>query len=155
MMKIEMFEKVGEIEIVSLRPACENKMIAEAEWKRLVEEKRRKEEEERIRKEKERIREEEEERKNAILAKEIIVKLAKAINAKAERGSTWLDLEWNDNKKYDCDNYTDISWYDFINTFKYTRPMLESAGYEVKDVYQYSTSWRRRSGKIGHVSISW
>ena len=148
MMKIEMFEKVGEIEIVSLRPACENNMIAKAEQERQEEEKRRKEEEERIRKE-------EEERKNEILAKEIIVKLAKAINAKAEKGNTCLYLEWHDGEKYDRDKLTDISWYKFIDTFKYTRPMLESAGYEVEDPHQYSAGWRNRSGKIGFIYIHW
>ena len=148
MMKIEMFEKVGEIEIVSLRPACENKMIAEAEQKRKEEEKRRKEEEERIRKE-------EEARRNAALAKEVIVKLAKSINKAAEKGSTCLYLEWHDGEKYDYFNYTDISWNDFINTFEYTLPMLESAGYKVNDLHLYSEGWRRRSGKIGYTHIYW
>lgn len=148
MMKIEMFEKVGEIEIVSLRPACDNSMIAKAEQERQEEEKRRKEEAERIRRE-------EEERKNEILAKEIIVKLAKAINAKAEKGHTWLYLEWHDGEKYDHDKLTDITWYDFIETFKYTRPMLESVGYDVWEPHLYSNGWRNRSGKIGYIYIHW
>lgn len=148
MMKIEMFEKVGEIEIISLRPACENKMIAEAEQKRKETERKRKAEEEERRKE-------EEARKNAILAKAVIVELTKAINKEAENGGTRLYLGWHNRAKYDTDNYTNITWNDFINTFEYTRPLLESAGYKVGDIYQHSDSWRRRSGKIGYIHISW
>ena len=130
-----------EIEIVSLRSACENNMIAKAEQKRQEEE--------------EHKRKEEEERKKTILGKDVLIKLAQAINAKAEKGNTCLYLEWHDGEKYDIDNYTDISWDDFINTFEYTLPILESAGYEVNDFYLYSDEYRRKSGKIGYIYIRW
>lgn len=141
MIKMEVFEKVGEIEVVSLRPACENSKIAEAVRKRQEEE--------------ERKRKEEEERKKMILAKDVVSKLAKAINAKAERGNTCLYLEWHDGEKYDTDNYTNISWDDFANAFDHTLPMLESAGYKVNDLYLYSDKYRRQSGKIGYIYIRW
>lgn len=140
-MVIREIEKGKETNNVFLRPACENNMIAKAEQKRQEEE--------------ERKRKEEEERKKTILGKDVIVKLAKAINAKAEKGNTCLYLEWHDGEKYDTDNYTDISWDDFINTFEYTFPILESAGYETKDFYLYSDEYRRKTGKIGYTYIRW
>ena len=138
-----------EIEIVSLRPACENNMIAKAEQKRQEEEERKLKEEE------EQNRKEEEERKKAILVKEVVAKLAKAINAIAEKGGTCLYLEWHDGKEYDIDNYTDITWYDFKNTFECTRSILESVGYKVNNLHLQSYGERRRSGIVGYISIRW
>ena len=73
-MKIEMFEKADEINIIALRSAAENRSIAEAE--------------------KERIRKEAEERENARIANDVLMKLINAINTKAENGETKLFLEW-------------------------------------------------------------
>ena len=68
-MKVEMFEKIGELEIVNLRPASENKAIAEKVQAK-------KAEEERLRREKEKM--------DILL--EIIPKMIEKINKSAENG---------------------------------------------------------------------
>jgi hypothetical protein len=148
-MVIREIEKARETNNVFLRSACENNMIAKAEQKRQEEEERKRKEEE------ERNRKKEEEREKAILVKEVVVKLAKAINAIAEKGGTCLYLEWHDGKEYDIENYTNITWYDFKNTFECTRSILESIGYKVNNLHLQSYGERRRSGVVGYISICW
>ena len=137
-MKIEMFEKVGEINVIALRSADENRAVAEAEIMR-------REEEERIRKEKE-------ERENARIANEVLAKLVNAINAKAEDGGTLLSIEWSE-----CHSMEPfgISWSEYGKAIKHIKPILEAAGYQVDDRYSYSDSWTRRSGKWGYAHIHW
>lgn len=136
-MKIEMFEKVGEINIVNLRSARENKMISEAERARKAEE--------------ERIRKEAEEQENARIAKEVLIKLINAINAEADKGGQHLHIEWRADKLEPFG----IRWGEYGKAIKYILPILESAGYQVDERYEYSDSWTRRSGKWGYVYIWW
>lgn len=136
-MKVEMFEKVGEIDIVTLRSAHENRMIAEAERARKAEE--------------ERIRKEAEEQENARIAKEVLVKLIDAINTEAEKGHQYLHIEWR------ADNLEPfgVRWSEYGKAIKYILPILESAGYKVNELYEYSESWTRKSGKWGYTYIWW
>ena len=135
-MKIEMFEKIGEINVVELRPASENRAIANAELARKAEE--------------ERIRKEQEEREKARIANEVLAKLVKAINDKSEIGGQYLHLEWRSlTKSYG------ISFSEYCTAFDYIKPILESAGYDVRDIYFYSDSWTYRSGKLGYAYIWW
>ena len=137
-MKIEMFEKVGEINVVALRSADENRAVAEAERMR--------------REEEERIRKEMEERENARIANEVLAKLVNAINAKADDGGTMLSIEWSE-----CHSMEPfgISWSEYGKAIKHIKPILEAAGYQVDDRYSYSDSWTRRSGKWGYAHIHW
>ena len=137
-MKIEMFEKVGEINVIALRSADENRAVAEAEIMR--------------REEEERIRKEIEERENARIANEVLAKLVNAINAKADDGGTMLSIEWSE-----CHSMEPfgISWSEYGKAIKHIKPILEAAGYQVDDRYSYSDSWTRRSGKWGYAHIHW
>ena len=137
-MKIEMFEKVGEINVIALRSASENKAIAEAERMR--------------REEEERKRREAEERENARIAKEVLAKLVAAINEKAEDGGTTLSIEWAEGRSMEPFG---VSWSDYGKAIKHIQPILEAAGYQVDDRYSYSDSWTRRSGKWVYVHIHW
>lgn len=136
-MKIEMFEKVGEINVIALRSAEENRTIAEAEQARKAEE--------------ERIRKEAEERENIRIANGVLVKLINAINTEADKGNQRLYLEW----KNVVEPPFNIGWYEYDTAIKYIRPILESAGYKVDKRYKYSASWTGRSGKLGYVTIWW
>lgn len=136
-MKLEMFEKVGEINIIALRSAVENKAIAEVEQARKAEE--------------ERIRKEAEERESARIANDVLMKLINAINARAEKGGTNLYLQWNE----DAPAPFGVSWSDYNRTIKHILPILEAAGYEVSNLHVYSEGWRRRSGKLGYTYIFW
>ena len=137
-MKIEMFEKVGEINVIALRSADENRAVAEAERMR--------------REEEERIRKEMEERENARIANEVLAKLVNAINAKADDGGTMLSIEWSE-----CHSMEPfgISWSEYGKAIKHIKPILEAAGYQVDDRYSHSDSWTRRSGKWGYAHIRW
>lgn len=137
-MKVEMFEKVGEINIVSLRSAHENKMIAETERARKAEE--------------ERIRREAKEQENARIAKEVLIKLINAINAEADDGGQHLYIEWREDKSMEPFS---IGWFEYGKAIKYILPILESAGYRVDERHEYSDSWTRKSGKWGYVYIWW
>ena len=137
-MKIEMFEKADEINIIALRSAAENRSIAEAEKALKVE--------------KERIRKEAEERENARIANDVLMKLINAINTRAENGETKLFLEW-------AEDYTmeafGINWSDYGKAIRHIKPILEAAGYRVDDRYSYADSWTRKSGKWGYACIYW
>ena len=137
-MKIEMFEKVDEINIIALRSAEENNAIAKAEIMR--------------RKEEERIRRKQEERENARIANEVLAKLVNAINAKAESGETLLPIEWVEGRSMAPFG---ISWDDYGKAIKYIKPTLEAAGYQVDDRYSYSNAYARKSGKRGCAYIYW
>lgn len=138
-MKIEMFEKVGEINVIALRSAHENKMIADAERARKAEE--------------ERIRKEAEERENARIANEVLVKLVNAINAEADKGGQHLHIEWRE--EGGSMEPFGIGWSEYGKAIKYILPILESAGYRVDERHVYSDSWTRRSGKWGYAYIWW
>ena len=137
-MKIEMFEKADEINIIALRSAAENRSIAEAEKALKVE--------------KERIRKEAEERENARIANDVLMKLINAINTKAENGETKLFLEWA--KDYTMESFG-VNWSDYGKAIRHIKPILEAAGYRVDDRYSYSDSWTRKSGKWGYACIYW
>jgi hypothetical protein len=137
-MTIEMFEKVGEINVIALRSAEENRAVAEAEQARKAEA--------------ERIRREAEERENARIANEVLAKLVNAINAKAEGGGTMLSIEWTEG---DTMTPFGIGWSDYGKAMKYIQPVLETAGYKVTNRHEYSDSWTRRSGKWGYAYIHW
>lgn len=134
-MKIDVLEKIGEIEIVELRSAFENNVIATIE-------KARKDEEERLRKEKE-------EKEKDELAVKVVAWLAEKINEEAEKGWKTLDILFE---------YSDKHPYSFSECQKVesrVKEILGSLGYDVKDIYEYSTSWKTRSGRIGYWDFYW
>lgn len=137
-MKVEMFKKVGEINVATLRPAHENKMISEAKRAQKAEE--------------ERIRKEAEEQENTRIANEVLVKLINAINAEAEKGSQCLHIEWREDKSMEPFG---IGWSEYGKAIKYILPILESAGYQVDERYVFSDTWTRKSGKFGYAYIWW
>lgn len=79
-MKIEMFEKIGEIEIVELRSAVENKAIAEIENARKAEEKKK-----------------EKDRRTKI----VLNFITKEINRCAEKGYTDIEIRLNSQEELD------------------------------------------------------
>lgn len=124
-MKIEMFEKVGEITIAELRPASENNMIASVEAER----KEREEKEKTMR---------------------VLAVIVEEINKAAETGSMSLGFEWTEKRP----SAHGVSWSEWLHLSKHFLPILESAGY-TSTVHWYSDSWTRRSGKVGYAYIYW
>ena len=130
-MMIEMFEKVGEINVIALRPAAENRSIAETEKVRKAEEER---------------------REDACIANDVLMKLVNAINAEAEEGGEYLHLEWNNSNSIEPFG---IDWDDYGKAIKHILPLLKDAGYRVSKCHAYSGSWARKSGKKGYTYIWW
>ena len=83
-MKIEMFEKVGEITIAELRPASLNNSIATAEAERKAEIAR--------------IEAERKEREEKEQAVKVLTLLVEEINKTAETGATMLALDWTEKR---------------------------------------------------------
>lgn len=152
-MKIEMFEKVGEIVIAELRSASENKEIALIEKARQEEEERKRKEEEERKKEEARLAEELKQKEEQEKAKSTLLLIIEAINATAEKGETVLSLDWHGGK--DAETKYGFSIYQYNTCLKYFKSVLESAGYTVDEIYWYSTSWRYKSGRIGYAFINW
>lgn len=133
-MKIEMFEKVGEVIVTELRPASENNAIASIEAGRKAELAR--------------TEAEQAEQKKRKKVQRILAIVAEEINKKAESGSTWLRFDWHEKTS------SKVSWIDWYLHSDLLTPILKEAGYSVTD-YWYSTSWRNTSGKIGFLQIGW
>lgn len=139
MATIEMFEKVGEITITELRPASMNRAIAKAENARIAEE--------------ERLKKEAYDRETQEIAVGVLVKVAEAINTKAEAGGEHLEILWTtdiSNKK----NYG-IDYTNWLRCESILREILEVHGYSVHNTHKYTSSWVTRSGKIAYVDIYW
>ena len=136
-MKVEILEKVGEITITQLRPAEENRVIADTEAKRKAELAR-------IEKE----RRENEAKKRAV---EILLPtICEIINKEAEKGNSNLYLEWSKKqpKPYG------ISWRDWSECSEYILPIFEQLGYRYYK-HCYSDSWVKNSGKNGYITFYW
>lgn len=131
-MKIEMFEKVGEIEIVELRSAAENKAIAEIEMARKAEE--------------ERLRKEAEERKNDEIAVNIATHLVKEINEEAEKGHT------------QCTRYALLNSPIYQNKLRVVENRLnkifDPLGYRIF-IHEYSNSYQKKINEWGYITIFW
>ena len=135
-MKLEILEKVGEVILVELRSAEDNHEIATIEQEK--------------QKEQALIRKAEQERKNKVRAVEILTALAEVINNKAECGHTHISLSWH----RDTPAPLGISTKDWENCGECVKEMLKLLGYSC-EVYWYSTSWAKKSGKIGWADIRW
>lgn len=135
-MKIEMFEKVGEITIAELRPASENNAIATIEAERKAEIAR--------------LEAERKEREEKAKTMQVLAIIVDEINKAAESGAKMVSFNWTEKHPKDCG----VDWHDWLNLSKHFKPILESAGYEVT-AHWYSDSWTRRSGKIGYANIYW
>lgn len=133
-MKIEMYEKVGEIVIAELRTAEENKEIA----KKVNE----------LKAEEERKREEERKQREQKRAEELLPIIVEKINNTALSGENCIEFTWFDNTK------TEITCYDWKIFRKNYQKYFEGLGYKIYDHY-YSDSWRKKSGKIGYGVIYW
>lgn len=135
-MQIEIYEKVGEVSILELRSAEENRAIAKAEVER--------------RQEAVRLAEEKKRHEVTVKCAELMPAVMEAINQAAENGETTLSLLWTK------DHPTQLG-LDF-NEWSECKEMLASAfeklGYKFW-ISQYSTSWTKRSGKVGWGSIGW
>lgn len=133
-MKIEMYEKVGEIIVTNLKTAEENKQIAEeVRALKAEEERRRKEERKQIEQKK---------------AKELLPIIVEKINTTASLGNSTLTFEWSENVK------SEISFYDWNLFYEYYKDYFVGLGYKF-NIHEYSKSWRERSGKIGYATIYW
>ena len=135
-MKIEMFEKIGEITIAELRPASENNMIASVEAARKAELAR--------------IEAERKEREEKEKTMKVLAVIVEEINKAAETGAKVLSFNWTERRPKD----NGVTWNDWLACSKHFKPILESAGYEIS-VHWYSDSWTRRSGKVGYAHIWW
>lgn len=133
-MKIEMYEKVGEIIVANLRTAEENKKIA-AETRALKAEEERRREEERKQKEQKR-------------AEELLPIIIEKINTSALLGNNTLTFEWSEDVK------SEISFNDWNIFCKYHKDYFVELGYKFY-THEYSKNWRERSGKIGNATIYW
>lgn len=133
-MKVEMYEKVGEIIVAELRTAEENKEIAKKVNALREEERKRKEEEER--------------QKDLKRLEEILPVIIEEINTSASLGGNTANFEWRKDVK------TKITFYEWNIFCKYYKDYFMGLGYKFY-THEYSESWRKQSGKIGYASIYW
>lgn len=134
---LEIYEKIGEITSIHLRTAEENKRIAAEESARQAEEKR--------------IKREEAERQAREEAVQISLQMLEKINAKAESGSTILNLDWHENSPRPFG----MSDYEYERLYPYLKEILSPLGYKITALSRYSKSWTYKSGKIGYAWVSW
>lgn len=81
----------------------------------------------------------------------IVAKLMNKINGEAEAGNTYFEYVWWENVRV---GLCGIGYKRFVEHFNNIEPMLKELGYNVYFSY-YSDSWRRKSGKICQLRISW
>ena len=118
-----------EIAIVEFRPAALNRTIAEDKHKNQAQamEQRMKE-----------------------TTEQMLFTFINLINKKADAGLTRIVFDWTE--KHSTDQ--GISWMSWKNCGDRIIPILESAGYRIYTSW-YSDSWRRKSGRVGWMSIDW
>jgi hypothetical protein len=81
----------------------------------------------------------------------IIAKLMNKINDEAEAGNTRFEYVWVESARV---GLCGIGYKRFAEHFDNIEPMLKELGYNVYFSF-YSDSWRKKSGKICHLSIYW
>ena len=135
-MEFKVITKSEEIAVIGFKTAKENHNIAA----KVMKERRAKEELERI----------EREAKEKKALEELYQKLMDKINKEAEQGYIALQLDWRTDK-----NPLGISIGSWELRQKEIQTFFGNLGYRIDDVYIYSDSWRRQSGKVGYVNISW
>jgi hypothetical protein len=135
-MKVEILEKIGEIDITCLRSAKESRAIASTEAERKAEIAR--------------IEKEREEQEAEIKTVELLKTLVKQVNAAADKGEFAIYFSWEEDEL----TSKGIQWKDWKKLFDRVSPTLEQMGYKC-NTHEYCSSWRTRSGRIAHASISW
>lgn len=135
-MKIEMFEKIGEVVVAEVRTAEENKAIADNEIAK--------------RREEARIKKEQKEKKDMEIAASLLPIIIENINSAADDGRKYINFDWTEKATVD----KGVSLRDWQVSKQYLSPILEKMGYKVNETW-YSKSWRGKSGKIGGVGIYW
>ena len=136
-MKIDIVEKVGEIIVTELRPASLNAEITSAELARQAE----------IRA----IEKAKRDKEDQMASAQVLAVLSEKMNAAAERGQHMIYLEWNRNSN-PIKNLSFDRWEHLVKN--YIGDILKGLGYKIYS-HEYSDSWKRKSGKIGHYSIHW
>ena len=135
-MKVEILEKIGEIDITCLRPAEENRAIASIEAERKAEIAR--------------IEKEREEQEAKVKTVKLLATLVEKINQAANKGEFSINFDWTEN----FPKSKDIEWKEWEMCSDKFIPILEQAGYKCY-THKYCSSWRTRSGRIAYASISW
>jgi hypothetical protein len=135
-MQIEIYEKVGEVSVLELRSAEENRAIATAEMER--------------RQEVARLTEEKKRHEATVKCAELIPTIMGVINQAAEDGETTLPLLWTK----DHPTQLGLNFNEWSECEEMLASAFEKLGYKFF-ISQYSTSWAKRSGKIGWGSIRW
>lgn len=132
-MKLEIFEKIGEMNITQVRTAEENNAIASAEKARLAE-----------------LAELKKQQELKEKAPIIIQSLMEKINQTAEKGGNSLTLEWTEK----IPRFHGITWQEWSALGEKIIPSFEKLGYHIY-IHWYSPAWRTKTGKIGYTYISW
>jgi hypothetical protein len=135
-MQIEIYEKVGEVSVLELRSAEENRAIAEAEMAR--------------KQEVVRLVEEKKQCEATTKCAELIPAVMEAINKTAENGKTTLPLLWTK----DHPTQFGLNFDEWSRCIEMLTLAFDKLGYKFF-ISLYSASWSKKSGKIGHGYIWW
>ena len=136
-MQIDIVEKVGEIIVTELRPASLNAEIMGIELARQAEIQA--------------IEKAKRDKEDQLASAQILAVLSERMNTSAERGSGFIRLEWERNSN--AIKGLSFERWEYLYE-QYIGKILNDLGYTVSR-YEYSDSWKRKSGKIGYYSIYW
>lgn len=136
-MQIDIVEKVGEIIVTELRPASLNAEIMGIELARQAEIQA--------------IEKAKRDKEDQLASAQVLAVLSERMNASAERGNSFIRLEWNHNSN-PIKGLSFERWEYLLEN--YIGSILKELGYKIYS-HEYSDSWKRKSGKIGYYSIYW
>jgi 2-oxoglutarate dehydrogenase complex dehydrogenase (E1) component-like enzyme len=131
-MKIEIFEKTGEVTIVQMRTAEENNAIA---LTAITQEK---------------MARMEKERKIQESFSKVLQTLAQKINKAAEDGHHYFYLDWSKSSP----KPHNIDWETIKGLSEKLVSIFKIMGYNIT-VHEYCPQWAEKSGRLGYISISW
>ena len=81
----------------------------------------------------------------------LLFEFTKSEMERSHLGCCYITLTIPQIKKWGAIDYSN----EMKSAIDTVRNMLQIAGYECEDFYEYSTSWQRRSEKFGYFAIRW
>lgn len=136
-MKIELFEKIAEVNMIGVKTAEENRAIAsqvKAQKEKAEQEAKRKREEEVLSK-----------------SESILMWFLNEFDSYSKRGATRFLYTW----EYEArKGESRLSWSEFMLAFSPCIPVLQGLGYKVS-IHEYSEGWKKRGGNEGYLTITW
>jgi hypothetical protein len=136
-MKIELFEKIAEINMTGIKTAEENRAIASQfniQKEKAEQEAKRKREEEILSN-----------------AEPMLMWFLNEINSQSQQGGESFSYWWEYQAKH---GKSHLSWSEFMLAFSQCTPILQGLGYKVY-THEYSEGWKKRGGYEGYIRIGW